>query len=123
MDVSGISGMNNQLVNSLANADSANKLKDKLNSTSKSDSTDAELMEVCKEFEAYFMEQIYKKMLDTVPTSEYSSQGTQTLMDYYKDEFVRQVSKQTVDQSQTQGEGGNTLAQMLYEQMKRNYEV
>ena len=34
------------------------------------------------------------------------------------DEFIKEVASQTVEQ----GSGANSLAQMLFEQMKRNYE-
>ena len=48
------------------------KLKDSINNTSKT-STEEELMDVCKEFEAYFIEQMYKSMNKMVPKSEESS--------------------------------------------------
>ena len=74
-----------------------------------------ELLAACKQFEAYFIEQVYKGMMKTIPQSEYSSSSMGTMMDYYKDQLVQSVAEETSEQS------GLGIAQMLYEQMKRNY--
>ena len=76
--------------------------------------TDEELMQACKQFESYFIEQIYKGMAKTVPEEQFTSQSTGTLVKYYKDEMMKTMAEQTADQEQL------GLAQMLYEQMKRN---
>lgn len=80
-----------------------------------SKASDEELMDACKQFEAYFLEQCFKEMLKTVKTEESSSGSMSTLVDYYKDSMVQQISEQATE---TQSLG---LAQTLYEQMKRNY--
>ena len=78
--------------------------------------SDDELMEVCKEFEAYFMEQVFKNMKSSmVPSNEESSGSMATLKGYYEDEMMKEYAKSASDQST------NGLAQMLFEQMKRNY--
>lgn len=82
-----------------------------------SNSSDQELMEVCKEFEAYFTEQMYKAMEQTIPKTEETSQGTATLNDYIRGEQIKQISSDSTEQ---QGMG---LAQMLFDQMKRNESV
>ena len=75
-------------------------------------------MDVCKEFEAYFVEQMFKAMQKMVPeSSEEQSASTKQLQDYYKDEMIKSMAE-----SSTEGEGLG-LAQMLYEQMKRNYNL
>ena len=94
---------------------SASSLQNKLNGTDYSKATDDELLNACKQFEAYFVEQMYKGMWKTIPQSEESSNSTSTLMDYYKDKMIQGMAEQTTEQS------GLGLAQMLYEQMKRNY--
>lgn len=77
--------------------------------------SDDELLEVCKEFEAYFYEQVFKNMEQAlVPKGD--SDTNDTLIDYYKDQLVAEYSKSVSDQSS----GTNSLAQQLYEQMKRN---
>lgn len=77
---------------------------------------DDELMTACKQFESYFIEQVYKEMVKTIPKEEYSSQSTSTLVDYYKEQMVQQMATATSDQSEL------GIAQALYQQMKRNTE-
>ena len=79
--------------------------------------TDEELMDACKQFEAYFVEQMFKSMMKTVPKNEEMSASTSTLTDYYKDEMMRELATESTE---TNSLG---LAQTLYEQMKRNYEL
>ncbi len=77
--------------------------------------TDDELMSVCKEFEAYFMEQIFKGMKDTVVPAEEDT--SMTMADYFEDNMYQQYAKDASNQ------GDYGIAQMLYEQMKRNYDL
>lgn len=94
---------------------STSKLEETLNSDL-STATDDELMEVCKDFEAYFTEQMLKAMQKMIPeSSENMSSSTRQLQDYYKEQMVQSLAEQSAE-----GEGLG-IAQMLYEQMKRNY--
>lgn len=77
-------------------------------------SSDDELMEVCKDFEAYFIEQVLKEVEKTVSTDEENSYAAQ-VKNIFKDNMIQTVSEQIGEQS------GNSFAQMMYEQMKRNY--
>ena len=80
-----------------------------------SKATDEELMGACKKFEAYFLEQCFKEMWKTTGTAEKSgSMGT--LVEYYEENMIQKLSEQSTE-IESLG-----LAQMLYEQMKRNYE-
>ena len=83
-----------------------------------SSATEDELMEACKEFEAYFVEQMFKAMEATskVPGSEEESSTTSAL-DMFKDQMYQEYASQAIE---TQDFG---IAQMLYEQMKRNYNL
>lgn len=112
-----ISSIYNSMISQSA-SDATNKV---LNSVDKktdySKATDEELMGVCKKFEAYFLEQCFKEMMSTVKTDEFSSGSTSTLVDYYKDEMVKNIAEQSTEKE------GLGLAQMLYEQMKRNYDL
>ncbi len=114
MDFSGITGMYSNAYANAANQ-SASKLQDKLNGADYSKATDDELMAACKQFEAYFIEQLYKGMFKTIPKSEETSNYTSTITDFYKDQMIQAVAEQTTEQS------GMGLAKMLYEQMRRNY--
>lgn len=75
---------------------------------------DEQLMDACKQFESYFVEQMFKEMQKTVPETDYSFQSTGTMVDYYRDNMIQELALMTTEN----GELG--LAQMLYEQMKIN---
>ena len=81
----------------------------------KSATSDAELMDACKQFESYFVEQMFKEMWKTIPESEFSSGSTNSLVSFYKDEMIKTMAEDSTEQN------GLGLAQMLYEQMNRNY--
>ena len=87
------------------------------NTTSKT--SDDELWQACKGFEAYFMEQIYKEMQKSVDAlkSEDQDKSTSTLVDYFKNQTLQDICADSVD---TQSNG---FAQMLYENLKRNYDI
>ena len=95
---------------------SADKMKDKL-SSDYSSATDDEMMEVCKEFEAYFTEQVFKAMEKMVPESDESSSST-SYVNMFKDTLIQEYASLS---SESNGGEGLGIAQLLYEQMKRNY--
>ncbi len=78
--------------------------------------TDEELMEACKGFEAYFLEQMFKEMWKTIPESEDEDSTTSQLTEYFEENMIQELAKTSTD---TNSLG---LAQMLYEQMKRTME-
>ena len=114
LDFSDITSMYSDVYANAANQ-TANKLKDQLGNIDKA--TEGELLNACKQFEAYFIEQIYKGMMKTVPQSGSTSNYTSMITDYYKDRMIQNVAEQTTEQSSL------GLAQMLFEQMKRNYGI
>lgn len=93
---------------------STGNIKNKLESTDYSKSTDDELMDACKEFEAYFVEQAFKAMQKMVPENEEGSSSD--YMEYFGDTLVQEYAKSATNQGD-----GFGIANMLYEQMKRNY--
>lgn len=98
-----------------ANDAKAKKLQGSLASKDMSNSTDEELMEVCKDFESYFVEQVLKQAMNTFTSGEETSSGAMnTLQGYYKDSLVKEYAG-TMTENQEFG-----LAKTLYEQMKRN---
>ena len=76
--------------------------------------TDAELMEACKEFEAYFIEQIYKGMEKTIMKADEEEENQYE--EYFGDMKIEEYAKAATEQGD-----GIGLATQLYEQMKRNY--
>lgn len=113
MDISNITSMYSDIYATSVNQ-SASKLEGKLDGDY-SKATDDELMEACKDFEAYFLEQMFKEMMKTIPNDEESSGSTSSLVDYFKDQTVQTIAADSTEQNSL------GLAQMLYEQMKRNY--
>lgn len=115
MDMSGIGSLS---TNNLANleATKTSKLEKNL-STDYANATDQELMDVCKQFEAYFLEQVFKEMKKTVPKSDSASDANSSLVDYFQDNTIQDLAAQSTE---TNSLG---IAQALYEQMKRNYSL
>lgn len=83
------------------------QLKDKLKNNSASDE---ELMEVCKSFEAYLLEQVMKEMKKTVHSDMDKNDYLEQFGDMLYEEYAEKA---------TENEGLG-LAQMLFEAMKRN---
>ena len=99
-----------------AAANQASSLQSSLNSIS-SDSSEDELMQVCKDFESYFVEEVLKEIKESLTSEDDEDSSTSTLKDYYMDNVIELVADQVVD------EVGTNFTQQLYEQMKRNYNI
>ena len=98
----------------------ANKMSDELKSKDYKKSDEDELLGACKEFESYFLEQVFKEMQKTVDCfkdEEATSNYSDSMLGYFKDETIQKLASQSTE---TQGLG---LAQSLFEQMKRNYDL
>ena len=117
MDVSGIPSMLNQTTaqNDAATA-KTDSLKNSVNGLS-SNSTDEELMEVLKDFESYFLEQMIKKMKDTFTDEDEESSVASQYKDVFMDYAIEEVADRLLD------EVGGSMTQQLFEQMKRNYNI
>ena len=130
-----IDNLNSIYANSTYTNQTTNSISNKLNSTDFSKATDDELMEVCKDFESYFVEQMLKSMAkmssvdgsnsDNIYASlfgvtEDSDSGMNTLSSYFGDELMSSMADKVVENQSGKGLG---IAQTLYEQMKRNYRV
>lgn len=113
MDLSGLSSIYTDYLDTKTQEATTNKITSAIKADY-SGSTDEELMSVCKEFESYFLEQVFKEMQKTVPESEDSSSNS-SLVDFYKDKTTQELAAQSTEQN------GLGIAQALYEQMKRNY--
>ena len=120
-----IDGLYSQYADMLASSSgqttAADKLQSTLEKTDYSSSSEDELMEVCKEFESYFVEQVFKALEKMVPESdEESSSSMSSYMDYFGDMLTQEYATAATESNGGQGLG---IAQMLYEQMKRNYNL
>lgn len=100
----------NSITANLSTLENTNKLESKLKNNLEN-STDKELMEVCKSFEAYFVEQMFKEMKKTVPDSGEEENQYKT---FFEDMLYQEYSDDI-------SENGNMgIAQLLYDSMKRN---
>ncbi|MDE5825602.1 MAG: rod-binding protein [Lachnospiraceae bacterium] len=118
MDIGGIGSAYADYMTSQASNSKAESLQSKL--TNGSAVTDEEkLKEACKEFESYFVEQVFNAMMETTKVfSDDKEDGYATKMvDYFKDFAVQELCDNVTD-----GDGLG-LANILYEQMKRNYGI
>ena len=104
------------ILSSSASNVKADKLKNSISGADYTNATDEELMDACKQFEAYFLEQVFKSMMKTVPNQDKEG-STSQLLDFFKDSTIQELASVSTE---TNGTG---LAQQLYEQMKRNYSV
>lgn len=86
-------------------------LQNKLSGINGETATDEEIMEVCKEFEAYLVEKVFDQMKDALTDNE-EEEGD--YLTYFGDMLYQEYAKQIAEN----GELG--LAQQLYESMKRN---
>lgn len=108
-------GNMNMYTNYITSQASAEKTQESLKlKNDYSAATDDELMDACKQFEAYFLEQVFKEMMKTIPKSEDSGSNA-ALVDYFKDNMIQEIAAQSTE---TNSLG---LAQMLYDQMKITY--
>lgn len=100
---------------SATNNFNADKVKNTLNGVS-GNSTDDELMEVCKDFSSYFIEEVIKEIKENMTMEdEEEDSSISTLTDFHMDGVIEEISDTMLDQT------GNSFVQQLYQQMKRNY--
>ena len=86
----------------------ANALKKSLNGVSSDTSAD-ELMQVCKDFESYFVEEVIKEVKkNLLPDDEEKDASLSTMTDYTMDFAVEKIADELIDQV-----GGN-FTQSLY---------
>ncbi len=113
IDTSNMMSMYSEYATQTAKDSAASRLKSAANADY-SKATDDELMDVCKQFESYFLEQVFKQMAKTVNLTGDGDKSTSNLVDFFKDNTIAELATQSTE-SNSLG-----LAQMLYDQMKRN---
>ena len=118
MDISGMGSVYADYMTSQASNNKAETLQGRLANGSAS-TDEKELKEACREFESYFVEQVFDAMMKTTKVfSDEDENGYATKMvDYFKDFAVQELCDNVTD-----GDGLG-LANILYEQMKRNYGI
>lgn len=115
------SGIGSYYMDSVSDTSSStSELEKTLGSGDLSNASDDELMQVCKDFESYFIEQMFKSMEKMIPKDEDEDESSSmsSMTDYYEEEMM---SKYAEYASESDGGKGLGIAQTLYEQMKRTY--
>jgi len=110
--IDGLSGMNHSYFEALSKSSTSS-----VENTASKDynsATDEELMEACKEFETYFVEQMFQSMRATIHKEEQSSTS---YMDMFEDTLYQEYAQNATESGQL------GLAQVLFEQMKRTYHM
>ncbi|MDF2473393.1 MAG: hypothetical protein K0R21_1175 [Anaerocolumna sp.] len=102
-------GTNSILNSTMSTISNTSNLESKLKG-SNDQATDEELMEACKSFETYFVEQVFNEMKKTIPNQEDESEYVSYFGDMLYEKYAKNIS-----------DSGNLgIAQMLYGSMKRN---
>lgn len=78
------------------------------------DSSDEELMAVCKDFESYFVQKVIEQARASILDNEEDKDGGEYLKMF--GDTLNQSLAETITEN-----GGTGLAQQLYDSMKRNY--
>lgn len=86
------------------------------------DSTDEEMMDACRQFESYLLEQVFKEMQKTVSFDDEDDDdsglslmgNSNVLQDYFMEQAVADIAETSTKKE------GLGIAQMLYESMKRS---
>lgn len=115
MDISNISSLT-EYYTSVTGETKATELARNLSGKAENASTDDELMDVCKQFESYMLEQVFKHMDKTVMRNDDGKDAsTENLVDFFRGQAIQDLASQSTEK---QGLG---IAQQLYEQLRRNY--
>ncbi len=96
--------------NYLSQSAKSSKLEDTLNNSK--NATDEELMDACKSFESYLLEQVFKGMEKTVMKDDEEKEND--YLAQFGDKLYEEYAKDASDS------GSLGIAQMLYDSMKRN---
>ena len=117
MDINGLGSNYSDYYNSLASNAVSSGLSSKLNGVDTKNATDEELMDACKQFESYFLEQVFKEMDKTVMKANEDEGASGQLVDFFKEQSMAKMAQQSTESNPL------GLAQMLYDQMRRNMGV
>ena len=117
IDLGGLSGVYSDYSALTSDSLKNDKIRNATGSVGK-DSTDEELMDACKQFESYFLEQVFKEMWKTTELGdEEQNSSSEKLVDFFGENMIQELASESTEKNSL------GLAQMLYEQMKRNYGV
>jgi len=109
MSISMDTSMYQSLIQQTKSSNNASSISGALSKVSSGDATDEELMEVCKSFESYLVEQVLKKTKEAM-TNDEEEEGEYLKM--FGDNLQQQYAQMITDT------GSIGLAQKLYDSIK-----
>lgn len=112
MDINSMSGSFLNQYSSILDNTSSSKLDTALGVDQKN-ATDEEMMDACKQFEQYFVEQMFKEMKKTIP--EDSLIGNNEYYKMFEDKMTEGIAENITESGQL------GLAKKLYESMASQY--
>ena len=97
--------------------DAATEAAAKVTGTIQNASTDEEMLDACKQFEAYMLQQMFKNMEEAskILTEDEEDQDGQEYLDMFSDTYLEELSNRMVFSGQGLG-----VAEKLYESIKAN---
>ena len=100
-------------------ANAKNQAASKLESELKSDyskATDEELMDACKQFEAYMIQQMFKSMEESAKVfSDDDEDSSGDYVEMFQDNYLSTIAEQMVNRGQGLG-----IAEQLYDSINQN---
>lgn len=91
-------GVSSAYANYISSQATSSKLDGQIRKKDYTQSSDDELLAVCKEFESYFVEQMFKEMQKTVDVfSDGESNPNDTLVDFFKDNALQELASTSTE--------------------------
>lgn len=116
MEINGMNSLYTDYLTKQATSKS-DSVSNTLNNTDLENASDEELMDACKSFESYFLEQIFDTMIESTKlfSDDKDNSYASKMVDYFKDSAIQEMTEMATEQN------GLGIAQTLFEQMKRQY--
>ena len=112
MAISGIGDSYLTSYSTTANDALSNELANQVQNAEK----DEEMLDACKQFEAYLVQQMFKSMEESAKIfSDEEEDDSSSYVDMFQDNYLSTIAEQMVNSDQGLG-----LAEQLYESMKNN---
>ena len=97
-------------------ADASDAVSDRVTNQIQNAETDEEMLDACKQFEAYMIQQMFKTMQESAKVfSDDEDDSSGDYVDMFQDNYLSTIAEQMVNRGQGLG-----IAQQLYDSIERN---
>lgn len=90
-------------------------ISEKLSKQVQSAESDEQMLDACKQFEAYLIQQMFKSMEESAKVFSDEEDDSTDYVNMYEDNYLSTIAEQMVNSGQGMG-----IAEQLYESMKYN---